>query len=76
MKENYKDYVFFKYDKDNIYHKGLFYKEQYNWLMRNYESEDCAIELYDDNDKKQYIQFNPETFIISHKKKDIEKILK
>jgi hypothetical protein len=44
--------------------------------MRNYESEDCAIELYDDNDKKQYIQFNPETFIISHKKKDIEKILK
>jgi hypothetical protein len=37
--------------------------------MRNYESED------DDNNKKQYIQFNPETFIISHKKKDIEKIL-
>jgi hypothetical protein len=74
--KKYEDYVYFKYDRNNIFHKGLFYIHQYNWLMRNYESDDCNIELYDDNNNKHYIQFNPDTFIISHKKEDIEKILK
>ena len=44
--------------------------------MRNYESDDCSIELYDNNNKKHYIQFHPDTFLISHKKEHIEKLLR
>ena len=74
--KKYEDYVYFKYDRDNIFHEGLFYIHVYNWAMRNYESDDCSIELFDDDNKKHYIQFHPDTFFISHKKEDIEKLLR
>jgi len=73
--KKYEDYVYFKYDRDNILHEGLFYIHVYNWAMRNYETDDCSIELYDKNNKQHYIQFHPDTFIISYEKEDIEKLL-
>ena len=74
--KNYENYVYFKYDRDNIFHEGLFYIHVYNWAMRNYESDDCSIEMFDKNNKKHYIQFHPDTFSISYKKEDIEKLLR
>ena len=47
----------------------------YNWGMRNYQTDDCSIELYDKNGKQHYTQFDPDKFIISHEKEDIEKLL-
>ena len=73
--KNYEDYVYFKYDRDNIFHEGVFYIHAYNWLMRNYDTDDCGVQLYDKNGKEHYIQFHPDTFIISREKEDIEKLL-
>ena len=73
--KNYDNYVYFKYDRDNIFHEGLFYIRVYNWGMRNYQTDDCSIDLYDKNGKQHYIQFDPDKFIISHEKEDIEKLL-
>ena len=43
--------------------------------MRNYGTDDCGVELYDKNGKEHYMQFHPDTFIISREKEDIEKLL-
>ena len=75
LAKNYEDYVYIRYDRDNIFDERLLGIHPYKWAMRNYETEDCGIEMYDKNGKKRYIQFHPGKFTISHEKEDIEKLL-
>ena len=72
----HEDYVYLKYDRDNLFRECIMNIHCYNWGMRNYETEDCSIEVYDktDNDKIHNIQFDPAKWIISFDKNDIEKM--
>ena len=74
-KKNYDDYVYLKYDRDGIFHESIMYIHCFKWGMRNYETDDCGIDMKDRDGKIHYIQFNPETFTISFEKEDIEKFL-
>ena len=58
------DYVYFKYERDGLFREGFFTKHCYNWIMRNYETDDCVLEIEDGHGKIHQIQFDPRTFII------------
>ena len=73
--KKYDDYVYFKYDRDGLFREGLFFIHCYKWLMRNYDTDDCGLDIEDENGKIHYIQFDPKTFMISFEKEDIEKFL-